>query len=237
MNGERVLRWYGRGRSLALTTLVSSSFLSFGTASGIMPPLRLGGAGRMRIGARVYIGGGCWLNCIDTPENSGAAALLSIGDDVVFSGSCTISAVVDVRIGDRALIAQGVYISDHSHRRGETRTLLDVGSSAAVNIGDGAWIGHNSCVLPGVSIGAGAVIGANSVVTRSIPQGGVAVGAPARVVKILYPGHDDDDRDDRRGDPHLEPRGGSGRAVRGTDDQTAGSSAFRADEPADAGGG
>lgn len=139
----------------------------------------------MQIGARVYIGGDCWLNCIDTPENLGRPVLLSIGDDVVFSGSCTLSAALDVRVGDRAMIARGVYISDHSHRRGDRRTLLDVGPAATVIIGDGAWLGHNSCVLPGVSIGAGAIVGANSVVTKNVPPGGVAVGAPAHVLKIL----------------------------------------------------
>ncbi|MGH3851996.1 MAG: acyltransferase [Pseudonocardiaceae bacterium] len=170
---------------MALTKLIRSSFVSFGPESRIAPPLRLGGAARMHIGARVYIGSGSWLNCIDTPENSGRRVLLSIGDDVIFSGSCTLSAVHEVRIGDRALIARGVYISDHTHRRGDGRTLLGVGPAAAVIIGDGAWLGQNSCVLPGVSIGAGAVVGANSVVTENIPPGGVAVGAPARVLKIL----------------------------------------------------
>jgi virginiamycin A acetyltransferase len=39
-------------------------------------------------------------------------------------------------------------------------------------------------VLSGVRIGAGAVIGAGSVVTRDVPDGGIAVGNPARVVRF-----------------------------------------------------
>ena len=39
-------------------------------------------------------------------------------------------------------------------------------------------------VLDGVHIGKGAVIGAGSVVANDIPDGGIAVGVPARVVKM-----------------------------------------------------
>jgi len=39
-------------------------------------------------------------------------------------------------------------------------------------------------VLPGVRIGRGAVIGAGSVVTKSIPANAIALGVPARVVRM-----------------------------------------------------
>ena len=39
-------------------------------------------------------------------------------------------------------------------------------------------------VLSGVRIGKGAVVGAGSVVTDDIPDGAIAAGAPARVVKM-----------------------------------------------------
>ena len=48
---------------------------------------------------------------------------------------------------------------------------------------DGAWIGNNVVILPGVRIGRKAVVGAGSVVSRSIPDYCIAVGNPARVVK------------------------------------------------------
>jgi acetyltransferase-like isoleucine patch superfamily enzyme len=66
-----------------------------------------------------------------------------------------------------------------------TMAVLDQGVTrvAAVEIGDGAWLGENVVVGPGVRIGPGAVIGANSVVLHDVPAHTVAVGAPARVVE------------------------------------------------------
>jgi len=45
------------------------------------------------------------------------------------------------------------------------------------------WLGAKATVSRGVRIGQGAVIGANAVVTRDIPDYGVAVGVPARVIR------------------------------------------------------
>ncbi|UJP41014.1 serine O-acetyltransferase [Cellulomonas palmilytica] len=52
-------------------------------------------------------------------------------------------------------------------------------------LGDGVRLGAGARVLGAVHIGTGAVVGANSVVLSSLPDGAVAVGAPARVVKVV----------------------------------------------------
>ena len=86
------------------------------------------------------------------------------------------------------LIARGVYISDHIHAFDDpTRAVLDQGIDRIepVEIGDGAWLGENVVVTPGVTIGRGAVVGANAVVLESVPDFAVAVGVPARVVRQL----------------------------------------------------
>ena len=63
--------------------------------------------------------------------------------------------------------------------------LRGVTAAQAVTIGAGSWIGQHSIVMPGVTSGKNAVVGANSVVTRDVPARGVAVGAPARVVRVV----------------------------------------------------
>lgn len=52
-------------------------------------------------------------------------------------------------------------------------------------IEDGASIGANAVILPGIRIGAGAMVGAGSVVTKDIPPKALVLGNPARFVKSL----------------------------------------------------
>jgi acetyltransferase-like isoleucine patch superfamily enzyme len=58
-----------------------------------------------------------------------------------------------------------------------------LGKGGAVVVNDGAWIGANTTILPGITIGRKAVVGAGSVVNRDIPPYCVAVGNPCRLVK------------------------------------------------------
>ena len=50
-------------------------------------------------------------------------------------------------------------------------------------IEDNVWIGENVTILKGVRIGKGSVIGAGSLVCKDIPDGSLAVGSPAKVIK------------------------------------------------------
>jgi acetyltransferase-like isoleucine patch superfamily enzyme len=56
-----------------------------------------------------------------------------------------------------------------------------------VEIGTNAWLGTRVTVLDGVKIGSNAIIGAHSLVTQDVPDWAVAVGTPARVIKIRQP--------------------------------------------------
>lgn len=49
-------------------------------------------------------------------------------------------------------------------------------------VGEGASIGANATILPGVAIGKRALVGAGSVVVHDVPDGAVVVGNPARQV-------------------------------------------------------
>lgn len=80
------------------------------------------------------------------------------------------------RLGDNVLLASGVVFG-----AGEFSLPGDEGQSYPT-IGDRVFIGAHAVVLGGVVIGNDAVIGANSVVTRDVPEGMLAVGAPAKVV-------------------------------------------------------
>jgi acetyltransferase-like isoleucine patch superfamily enzyme len=180
MTGYRgVARVYRKGFSL----LASGAFAEFGAHSVLAPPIRIEGEERIAVGSGVFVGSGCWLHT----EGEGTAVALEIGDGSSIGAYSALSAVHSVKIGKRVLTARHIYVSDHSHDFADLDVAVrDQGLDkiAPVEIADGAWLGESVVVLPGVRIGRGAVIGANSVVTSDVPDGGIAVGAPARVVRI-----------------------------------------------------
>lgn len=141
----------------------------------------------MDIGEGVFVGAGSWLQVLDSDRDDVA---LSVGSGVSIAGSCVLSAAAHVLLGRDVLLARNVYISDHMHAFGDAEApVLAQGITriAPVDICDGAWLGQNVVVGPGVRIGRGAVIGANSVVLDDVPDFAVAVGAPARVVRTYVP--------------------------------------------------
>ncbi|MEQ9248087.1 MAG: CatB-related O-acetyltransferase, partial [Nitratireductor sp.] len=53
-------------------------------------------------------------------------------------------------------------------------------------VGNDVWIGRQAQIMPGVTIGDGAVIGAHAVVASDIPPYAIAVGNPARVLRVRF---------------------------------------------------
>lgn len=59
--------------------------------------------------------------------------------------------------------------------------------SGRLEIGHDAWIGAGAVVLQGCSrIGVGAAIGAGAIVTKDVPDFAIAVGNPARVIRMRF---------------------------------------------------
>jgi acetyltransferase-like isoleucine patch superfamily enzyme len=135
------------------------------------------GYGRIVIGKWVHFGVDCALRCHE--------GTLTLGDKSVLARDISINCYLDVEIGDSALIADSVYISDFDHKFADLdMPIKDQGiAKSRVRIERDVWLGTKVTVSRGVIIGEGSVIGANAVVTRDIPPYSVAVGVPARVVK------------------------------------------------------
>lgn len=177
-----------RFRDKACSLMLASDFYRFGTHSVICMPVRLHGEAAIAIGSQVYIGSNCWIEVMESfPPHR---PTISIGDHTSISGCCTITALSSVFIGRGVLIAQSVYISDHSHAfASRDAPIKDQGVSrvAPVKICDGAWIGYGAVILPGITIGHNAVVGANSVVREDVPDHCVAAGVPARIIRRHEP--------------------------------------------------
>jgi acetyltransferase-like isoleucine patch superfamily enzyme len=90
-----------------------------------------------------------------------------------------------IRIGENVTISHNCMLITHTG----TPTKSNLGNLykrvAAIDIGDGAWIGANSTVLPGVSVGEDCMIGAGSVVTSSTDPLSLWAGNPCRRIRSL----------------------------------------------------
>ena len=117
--------------------------------------------------SRLSIAEGCWI---------GQHAFLHS------AGGLTVEANVGIGPGVRILT------SAHDINRERGRPIMQRPLDfAPVRLGEGSDIGTGAIVLPGVEIGARSQIAAGAVVTRSIPEGVVAGGVPAKVLRTIEP--------------------------------------------------
>lgn len=109
--------------------------------------------------------------------------IVTIGKNFYINAFCHI--LGEVNIGDDVLIGPKVTIWGRDHgTRADELIRKQPHIKESINIGNDVWIGANATILKGVSIGNGAVIGAGSIVTKDIPEFSIAVGVPAKVIKL-----------------------------------------------------
>ena len=84
---------------------------------------------------------------------------LVIGDWTSTEGGCTISAAQSVRIGRQVLMARKrLHFRPQSRVRRPNNSGEGLCDVRPVEIGDGAWLGQNVVILPGVRVGRCAVL-------------------------------------------------------------------------------
>lgn len=138
------------------------------------------GGGFVALDDRVHLIGD---TCIET----GQGGSLKIGRDTYVQPRCQFSAyVASIEIGCGVQIAPNCafYPYDHGCAPGELISKQPLKTKGPIIVDDDALLGYGVVVLSGVRIGKGAIIGAGSVVTRDIPDGAIAAGVPARVIKM-----------------------------------------------------
>lgn len=123
----------------------------------------------------------------DTAIETGYNGSITIGRTTWIQPRCQLNAYVgSITIGVGVDIAPNCafYSYDHSFAPDTPIREQLLQSKGGIVVGDHAWLGVGVIVLSGVRIGKGAVVGAGSVVTKDIPDDVIAVGNPARVVKM-----------------------------------------------------
>jgi len=125
-----------------------------------------------------------------------------VGDWATIQNDTFIHSQGGCHIGDYVGIAYGVTILtfNHNYRNAEAIPFDNKFFLQPVIIRDHAWIGFNSCILPGVEIGEGAIVGMGSVVTKNVPPLAIVQGNPATVVG-------------RRSEEHFEKCKAEGRQI------------------------
>jgi acetyltransferase-like isoleucine patch superfamily enzyme len=163
-------------------------FRSFGEGSAIcFPVVALFGERYITVGAGTVIGPYVSLSAGVSPAHElGDRAVVAIGDRCLIGKGSGIVGHDTVEIGDDVYTGHNVYITDANHGYEDPDTPIgrQFVDPRPVRIGAGSWLGHGTIVLPGSSIGRHVVVGAGSVVTGVLPDFSVAVGNPARVIRI-----------------------------------------------------
>lgn len=100
---------------------------------------------------------------------------------------CRIATNSRIDIGESVLVGAYCYIGPGNHTEGDAEQPLisqPMDIRGGVTIGAGSWLGTRVTVLDGVKIGRNVIIGAHSLVRDDVPDNAVAVGVPARVIRI-----------------------------------------------------
>lgn len=131
------------------------------------------------LGDRAMIGIGCYF--LATTEGK-----IEIGVDSLINDYCFIASNYGVTIEGNVMIAEHVSIRDYDHGFSDSRLPINKQGlrGGPIVIGEGSWIGRGVMITGNVKIGRGCVVGANAVVTRDLPDFSVAVGVPARVIRL-----------------------------------------------------
>lgn len=135
--------------------------------------------GPVRLGDRVTL-------LRDTIIETGKGGSLTIGEESYIHPRCQMNAHKgSIYIGKGVMVAANSAFYPHNHGVAPDLPIRfqPLESKGDIYVGDEAWIGTGVIVLGGVRIGEGAVVGAGSVVINDVPDGAIAVGVPARVVK------------------------------------------------------
>lgn len=147
------------GDDFAGSNVRKSLFRLLGAEFGPGTTIKGGGyvyGGGLRTGVGCYINRGCYFDM---------TAPITLGDDVV--------------------VGHGVTFITAEHTLGGAGRRAGAVRGHPILVEDGAWVGANATIFPGVTVGRGAVVAAGALVTGDVPANVVVAGVPSKVVKKL----------------------------------------------------
>ena len=131
-----------------------------------------------------------WQFCVILPDaiigmNCNINCNVFIENDVIIGDNVTIKPGVQIwdgiRIENDVFIGPNVTFTNDNYPKSKQRP----NEFLKTKVRQGASIGANSTILPGIEIGQNSFIGAGSVVTKNIPANEMWIGNPARFYKRI----------------------------------------------------
>jgi len=177
-------RWYERNRRPLRRLRIdrhmarAGAFIRYPVEGEVLEALD---QGRLVVGEGTLLEPGCWLTL--APE-----ARIEIGSGCFLNRNTMLAAMERIEIGDHVMFANNCFVGDADHAYDDPdKPVTHQGFVARgpVRIGSNCWFGVNCVVTGGGGIGERRVVGANSVVTPNLPRGGIAAGAPAKVLREI----------------------------------------------------
>ena len=145
-------------------------------------------------GTKVRIGNNVWWgdeNLVGHGGKWGVNSEFELGSFSMVVGKCILNLSDRIRIGEHVGIGGEVNIWTH----GGYLSILQgfPAQYGPVTIGNCVWLPARTVVLPNVTVGSNVVIGTNSLLNKDIPDGCLAAGIPAKIIREnCYPRIDDE---------------------------------------------
>ncbi|MCX6696955.1 MAG: acyltransferase [Methanoregula sp.] len=137
---------------------------------------------KTRIGDRVAIGTATVIDgttTIGSDVNLQSMGTTTIGSDVNLQSMVYIP--TNTKIGNHVFIGPNAVLTNDRY------PPTGIGGLNGPKIKNGAAIGANATILPGICIGEGALVAAGAIVTRDVPAYTLAIGAPATIQPLPDP--------------------------------------------------
>ncbi|MCS4249282.1 acyltransferase [Pseudomonas sp. BIGb0164] len=118
-------------------------------------------------------------------SNCNICAHTLIESDVVIGNNVTIKSGVFLWDGTR--IEDDVFLGPNATFTNDPmpRSKVYPETFTGITIMQGASIGANATLLPGITVGRYAMVGAGAVVTKNVPDRAVVIGNPAKIIRYV----------------------------------------------------
>jgi acetyltransferase-like isoleucine patch superfamily enzyme len=124
-------------------------------------------------------------------EKTGIGNDVAVGTATVIEGQCRIGNNVSIQsmvyIPTDTIIGDNVFIGPNTVLTNDRYPPTRIGGLKGPRIMQGAAIGANVTLLPGVTVGEGALVAAGAVVTKDVPARTLAIGTPAAIRQLPGP--------------------------------------------------